>query len=445
MSSSDSESYDDTKRKHDEVDVVNSDEEEPVKRPRIEPQWLTELRAICESNISALEKFGSYGGRSAAVKGPNAKFKIVKQAFTAPPGLVTKSDKHTLRPKLAGLGHCEDGNLAKAVRKFSLVWGLPIPDDLKQKSPDLEHQHQEFIEEMKELTTKLFRFLFENEKVKPSNDLNKDIHDAIALQKEEFNKNHRFWQKSFTLLTRGELIDALTSAGYSASDAKDMIKNSGILSNSEVDEDDDKDALETIISLIHAKDEEKKQQWIDENAFKNWLGKTFNIGFITQKDGRDIMYIQFESSSSFPDKKKDPTAMEDVGNPAIQAVMDIIGPWSMRTEINPPKYAGPNGHPLIDPVTKKPYNDLVKIHEKMDPKYLEEEVLREGDLVQLKFALRLSLSSQGKSIKAEPFFNSIVLHKRSEGAAKIVGESSVSVPDYGFGDEDPFADGGDTF
>lgn len=441
MSSSDSDSIDidninaGNKRPISEVDDVE-ERDNVVQKPRIEPQWKIDLNDIQPNNVSPLTKFGTQGVKAAYVKHKNAKNNLVKTVFSLPPAFVTLSNKHTLEPRLAGLGYTDNGDWKMAKHIVSMVWGLPLPEDLKAKSPGLEDEHQEAIAEVKKLTLRLFRMLFDNEE-----DESKAPIEAARL---EFDNLYKHWGRSYTLLSKKELMDILTANGHEKSKANTMINDSGVLSNSEPDEFTNEDALDTIYELTHALNEQKKEQLIHDNAFKAWLGKYYNLGFITEKDGRQVMYIQFESFSSFNDKKKEPTAQEDMGNTELQEVFDVIGPWSTRSLINFPEYRGPNGKALMDPQTKKPFNELMKITPDMDPKYLKEEVLKVGDLIELKFAIRLSVNSQGKAIKPEPYFNSIVLHKRSEDAAKVVGEGSVPVSDYGFGDEDPFA-GGDTF
>lgn len=432
MSSSESETV---KRTIDDVDDVE-DRDTALKRPNTTPQWKIDLNDIKPENVSPLAKFGGSGVMASYIKEKGPKGNFRKCVFELCPGLVTRSNKGTLEPHLAGLGYSENGDLKMAKHILSLVWGLPLPADLKEKSPGLEAEHQEAIAEVKALTQRLFRMLFDNEEDESKG----PIQDA----RHEFQKTYANWGRSFTLLSKKELMDALTANGHDKAEANTLINESGVLSNSEPDEFTNEEALDIIYELTHVLNEQKKEQIVHDNAFKTWLGKCYNLGFITEKEGRQVMYIQFESFSSFNDKKKEPSAKEDMGNAKLQEVFDVIGPWSGRSLINVPEYRGPDGKALIDPETKKPFNDLMKITPDMDTKYLGEEVLKVGDLVGLKFAIRLSLNSQGKAVKPEPYFNSIVLHKRSEDAARVAGEGTVHVSDYGFGGEDPFA-GGDTF
>jgi hypothetical protein len=416
--SSSSESESRIRTIHD-VDNVE-DRDTALKRPNTTPQWVIDLNDIKPENVSPLGKFGGSGVLASYIKKKGPKGNMRKIDFKLCPGLVTRSNRGTLDPHLAGLGYSESGDPKMGKHILSLVWGLPLPEDLKEKSPGLEAEHQRAIAEVKALTERLFRMLFDNEE-----DQSKGPIEAARL---EFQTTYANWGRSFTLLSKKELMDILTANGHDKAEANTLINESGVLSNSEPDEFTN----------------EKKEQIVHDNAFKTWLGKCYNLGFITEKEGRQVMYIQFESFSSFNDKQKVLSAKEDMGNTKLQEVFDVIGPSSGRSLINVPEYRGPDGKALIDPETKKPFNDLMKITPDMDPQYLGKEVLKVGDLVELKFAIRLSLNSQGKAVKPEPYFNSIVLHKRSEDAARVAGEGTVPVSDYGFGGEDPFANG-DTF
>lgn len=428
----------DSKRTIDDVDDVEN-RDTPVKVPRVEPQWKIDFDNVKPENIGPLGKFGNQGVKVSYIKHKNSKGKYVKSVFTAPPGFVTLAEKHTLHPHLAGLGYSKTGDMASAKHIISLVWGHPLPDDLKKKSPRLEDEHQEFIAQVQDVTYRWFRMLFENELSREPNDYNGDIKARLAQSTTDFNSQYPHWGRNYTLLSKKELMDILTEKGYEKTQANSLINESGVLSNSEPDEFTDDKAIDTIHELTHVFNEQRKEEKIHENAFKSYMSDVYHMGYITEREGRKIMYIQFEAFSSFPDREKDPTAMEDVGNYEIQAVLDVVGPWKTRSLINFPEYRGPDGKPLIDPETKKTFNDEMKISKDMDPKFLTKEVLKVGDLVQISFGARLSDSSQGRSVKPEPYFNSIILHKRSEDAAKIVSEGSASAPDYGFGDQDPFA------
>lgn len=377
---SDSSDSERAKRTHSEISAGSEDEDEApkLKAARMIPTWLDAFQNI---DADMLGPYGGFGAPGNGVTGATIGYKNDKAAsgwsphfFDAPPGFVTNNLDKT-GPSISGLGTSKTGDLSDpklTKRKITLAYGAGlIPDELHEKSPNLRDEHRAFIAEVKAMRARIFNFLFERE----SKD--ETIKRAIA-------------------------------------DARSLAEEMATMSLAD------------------------KKAWIRNRAFTTWLNTGMteerHLGWIRGEGENETMCIEIEMYSQF---KKDAKVVlkprQQVDNPTHQAFLDLVGPWGPNNESNVPEYFGPGGVPLINPETKKTFNEEQKISETNWPRG---EVFKIGDLVQVMFGLRLSLSSKGKSLK--PIGKSIfTLHRRHPGMAERVTFSNASTDDYGF--TDPFA------
>jgi len=341
------------------------------------PDFLKALHAIGPNNIGHFKSFGdaNNGVKSFGVGTLDLKRAagVVPIHFKVPPGFI--HDVH-----LRGLGQrSKDGSLAAGKYTYKVTWSVGfVTDEMAAANPTLRADTRAWIEWAKrESRDTLFRYCFDRERA---------TDDAIKAK--------------------------IAKHAKTAARMKDF------------------DAGQTA------------ESYADTEAFLEWLGEGMEgkdrwIGYCRGGEGdSETMTVSFECNSSWAkgDKDPKPEPRRDVGNAELQELLDVVGPWGFKSRGNTPRFFGPSGNFLVDPVTGRTFNDLYEMSEKNCPP--ADEPLKDGDFVAIELGLRGSSSAKGKSVKVVPV-NNFVLLKRMPSMAPKLAYNAPPVSGYSF--EDPFA------
>lgn len=340
------------------------------------PDFLKELRAIGPKNIGHFKSFGdaNNGVKSFAVGTLDLKRAagVVPVHFKVPPGFI--HDAH-----LRGLGvRSKDGSLAGGKFMYKMTWSVDfVTDEMAAANPTLRADTRAWINwAKKESRDTLFRYCFDREKA---------TDDAIKAKIARHAKNG---------------------------------------------------------SRMHLDAGQTPESYADTEAFLEWLGEGMEgkdrwIGYCRGEGDSETMTISFECNSSWGKRDNDPKPepRRDAGNAELQELLDVVGPWGLKSRGNTPRFFGASGNFLVDPHTGRTFNDLYEITEKNCPP--ADEPLKDGDFVSVELGLRGSSSAKGKSIKVVPV-NNFVLLKRVPSMAPKLAYNAPPTNNYSFGD--PFAD-----
>jgi hypothetical protein len=366
-----------TKRKR-----IDTSEDEPEGEPATKvqradpvPDWLMALRLIGPGLLGPLKPYGPAKNGAETGKigtpSPKAAYGVDVTYYKVPPYYI--SDVH-----LRGLGEPKDGQLTSAKFTWKGTWGVGlISDEMAALAPTLREDTRRWMDWAREQSRDtLFGYLFDREKL---------TNDSIKQKLDRYR---------------------------SAADR-----------------------------MVFDRPGETKEGYIRESAFREWLNEGMPngpryLGLFRGEGDNETMTISFDAISQWQ-KGKDELieAMRDVGNPELQALLNIVGPWGLKKRSNVPRFFNGNRGFLVNPATGRLYNADYAISEKNCPP--REEPLLDGDFVSSEMGFRVSLSAKGKSIKPICKTDFMVLRRDPNMAAKLVQNAPAPIG-YSFG-SDPFA------
>lgn len=341
-----------------------------------------------------------------------------------PPALVTESF-------LGGLGrspHGETANSHKNKYEVKLQFGN-LPQSVKDKNPNLEFEHREFMTAMKEFVDRVHRLMYD------SGEYNKkgkeDAVDNISTMQRNLRPG---WPKNESLLTKEVLTEILQkSYNIEEKEALSMIESSGLLVPGGARPEHDAEIRERVTEVCVKEEKEAFEKEVHNYAFKQWVSSA-RSPIYTDPAFPERMSMKFDKGVMFQYKdasrERERTAREIVSPPELQEYMDFLGPWGSHTSFGVTYYSPPGENRSQARLFQKELEDNPIL-----------DIVKPGDLISLKWHFRTySPNAVGGvcGIKSEPDFGNVFIHHQGnpEETAHLVPKAASSGYDYGTAPED---------